>query len=246
MVREFYIDCNGEQIAAASFMNKSDKCVILMNGFSHSKSDFDYFYTDIAKKLYCDERACSVLFDYVGHGDSTGTMDNGSIKTLSDSLHAVIKAVTTEGKYSEIILVGIGIAGIILHCLFNSSNDPGVVQAISKIILLNPAVETPALHFLDDGDEFFMPSRFVNHEQYDLFDNLDNPVIFWFANLGCHIENVLGRRFRRNLLNDINNMMSGINYKSFPVETILINDKDKLPLNPIQKEDIYVKICNSL
>src|SRR5699024_8786775 len=106
----------------------------------HGKSDYDYFYTEAAKRIIANNNASVVLFDYAGHGDSYGAMENISLNIMVDNLYYVLKnVVRTCLNYEKCLVFGIGIVGNILSCLFEKY--PESIGWIKKTWVFSPTIK---------------------------------------------------------------------------------------------------------
>ena len=93
MVKEFFLNKNNAAIAVSVFSTQAPNCIVFLNGLFHGKSDYDYFYTEAAKRISELNIASVVLFDYIGHGDSYGQIGDITLKVMVDNLHDIISVV---------------------------------------------------------------------------------------------------------------------------------------------------------
>lgn len=90
-----------------------------LNGLFHGKSDYDYFYTEAAKRISKLNIASVVLFDYIGHGDSYGQIGDITLKVMVDNLHDIISVVIRRYlKYGKCLIFGMGIVWLVVDQLF--------------------------------------------------------------------------------------------------------------------------------
>lgn len=96
MIQQCYIKNKNYYLLACTYIpDVYDKVVILLQGYSHSMTDIDYFMTNVKNQLV--KNKCAVVqFDPYGHGDSDGFIEQFSFNILIDDLITVTKWVELQ------------------------------------------------------------------------------------------------------------------------------------------------------
>ncbi len=107
-------------------------------------------YYSLAKELL-DNEIGVVLFDFPGHGDSSGTLSESSLQRRFVQAQDVIAELCPEN--SELILIGFSMSGQTVCDLL-----PTFGKRIQAILLGCPAIYTPEVHNIEFGSEEFTSS----------------------------------------------------------------------------------------
>ena len=238
MVKEFFLNKNNAPIAVSVFSTQAPNCIVFLNGLFHGKSDYDYFYTEAAKRISELNIASVVLFDYIGHGDSYGQIGDITLKVMVDNLHDIISVVIRRYlKYGKCLIFGMGIAGLVVDQLFKGY--PESVNWVKKVLLFSPTISIPECEQwceLIAKDEVIMLTEIMPHLNYENYFNYDIKLIRVFSNFGTAVENILGTPICTGALMDFVLAAKLVNYIEFlvPLECILCEkDFRKKYINPL-------------
>lgn len=120
--------------------------VICCHGFSRNKVDKFRFWVRIARAL-CDNGFMVLRFDFSGHGDSGGEMEDVSISREIDDLECAIKYIENQSYVDKekIGIIGHSLGGDV--AILESVNN----KSIKALVLLAPVTDYRNLHkdFLD-------------------------------------------------------------------------------------------------
>jgi len=114
--------------------------VILLHGFTGSKSEAGRLYTDLARVL-CGAGYAVLRFDYRGHGDSPLPFEEFSIPKAVEDAQSAIEYVKGLGGVdaSRLALVGLSMGGGVAVKVAAGRDD------VAALVLLAPALDWPEL-----------------------------------------------------------------------------------------------------
>lgn len=180
MVSEFFIDFQNERIACALFSNESEKLVVFVSALMQHKSELEHFTTMVCKRFLLNN-VDSLIFDYIGCGDSTGDAENITLESMYKTTEKVLDFIEQEmkNKYKEIYLVGYGIGYTIIGTLLHERQRDFIYSTIG----INPFFSYEREESVDRStcnqylfyDKSISENRFNNFEQ--VFKDINSKIL---------------------------------------------------------------------
>lgn len=161
MIQQCYIKNRNYYLLACTYVpDEYDTVVILLQGFSHSMTDIDYFMTNVKNQLVVNK--CAVVqFDPFGHGDSDGSIERFDFNILLDDLNTVTEWVKLQFGFTPILVT----RGLYELAVYNT----GLHNKFHKCIILNPV----CLSY----EEYRLVDEYISN-QIDIIDFNE-----WFRNV---------------------------------------------------------------
>ena len=195
MGHQCYIQCDNYYLAACVYLpERYDKVVILLQGYSHSMTDVDYFMTNIKNELL--KKGCAVIqFDPSGHGDSDGKIENFDYDTMIKNLQSVI-AWSIKNFNCSIYFVTRGLYELSIY-------NTEIKNCFDKCIILNPVAF--------NKDEYYNikeligePNKIIDFNEWfnTIPDTKKDAVESIFYSMGAKLKNLQGQYFNTGLLQD--------------------------------------------
>lgn len=196
MVQQSYIRCQNYYLMTSLYVpDRYKKAIILLQGYSHSMTDIDYFMSNIKTDLI-EHEAIVLQFDPFGHGDSDGDFHEFNIMTLKNNLQAVVQWLNKQYDV-EVALFTRGLYELIMR-------DADLSRCFSKTIALNPVILTP--------EDLYRLKKYISTEQKiqdftNWFNKIDNENKEWFEKFfyicGAKLKNLRGQLINLSTLNRI-------------------------------------------
>ncbi len=111
---------------------------IFLHGWSSWKDELDYVHVRLARQFADKALVTSLLFDYQGHGESTGELQDVTFGMMVSDVEAVLSWANTRWPQAHPYIVAHGLGARIALYI-------GQRKAFSGLILLSPALEVPRI-----------------------------------------------------------------------------------------------------
>lgn len=190
MINQCYIRCKDYYLFSCSYVpDKYEKVILLLQGYSHSMTDIDYFMSNLKNELI-DNNCAVVQFDPFGHGDSDGQLEKFDYYMLKENIIAVIEWICENWKKKP-ILVTRGLYTLL-------AEDTDLSAYFSKKILLNPIA--PTYNELKEiTNNLTVVPNIIDFKKW--FNKIpDNRKAFFesvFYTLGAKLMNLQGQYFNQ-------------------------------------------------
>lgn len=194
MGQQCYIKCDNYYLVSCVYVPEDySKVVILLQGYSHSMTDIDYFMTNVKNRLV--EHKCAVVqFDPYGHGDSDGNIEFFDFKKLIRNLEIVINWAYKQFNCNISLIT----RGLFELSIYNTN----LSNILNKCVVLNP------LSLAEN--EYWEIKKFVPKEDIvdfnDWFISLPNDkkdfFVCLFYSMGAQLKNLQGQYFNTEIFQD--------------------------------------------
>ena len=192
MINQCYIRCKDYYLFSCVYVpDKYDNVILLLQGYSHSMTDIDYFMSNLKNELVNNN--CAVIqFDPLGHGDSDGQFENFDYCTLKENILTVIEWINNNWKKRP-ILVTRGLYTIL-------AEDVEISVYLKKSILLNPVV--PNNNEMVEINKYLSGTPSIIDFSKWFSKIPDNRKEFFeglFYTLGAKLKNLQGQYFNQSI-----------------------------------------------
>lgn len=113
----------------------SDRIALFLHGWGSTKVEWDYAHATMARQLVATGTD-TVLFDYVGHGESTGSLSEASFQSMVEDGHAIVEWLHNF-HYTRYYVVARGLSAAVALYLAPHAEWDGTC-------LLSPALAIPS------------------------------------------------------------------------------------------------------
>lgn len=114
----------------------SNQVFVFLHAWSNWKDERDYAHVKIARKIVDNGTGSCVLFDYRGHGESTGSLADASFDSIVEDIDCVIKWLENK-QVKKINLVCSGLGARFALSFAH-------LMSIDSLFLLSPAILIPS------------------------------------------------------------------------------------------------------
>lgn len=195
MIQQCYIKSEDTYLLACVYIpRKYTNVVILLQGYSHSMTDIDYFMTNIKNELI-DNGFAVVQFDPYGHGDSDGSIELFDYKRLIKDINTITDWTILQFGPKPIIIT----RGLYELALYNNE----IVNRYQRCIVLNPV-------YISE-DEYGILKKYISQDKpiidfykwYDSVNTQDQEIMeSVFYVFGAKLKNLQGQLFNLVIFDD--------------------------------------------
>ncbi|WP_127531408.1 alpha/beta hydrolase [Paenibacillus kobensis] len=189
--------------------------IVLLPGLGQAMSEKNYMFSSLRKELVSSN--CRVVqFDYRGHGDSAGNLENATITTMIEDTVEVINEVNgTYGECRKIMLVGHALGAVIAirAAAQITLYQPDII--CDTILISPPLVGMPSIYDLFDHDllrqlaleKFVDTSLLAPGVDYYTLSDFDERHVDYFLRLGAHMIYLHGQCLSETMLKELDSML---------------------------------------
>ena len=235
MVRVYqeYIKCDDYYLFSCSYIPQNyDKIVLLLQGYSHSMTDIDYFMTNVKNELL--KHNCAVVqFDPLGHGDSDGYIEYFNYNVLIQNIKSVVDWIKKHFN-QEIVFVARGLYTLVIK-------DKNVYQLFKKCIALNALSISPT-------ELCEIRNWLINKANIEDFNKWFNGIPDYkkdymeclLYSMGAKLKNLQGQYINKSYFLDFIDRLADVgNAANKEQSYIFSTDKDEIVLDNMQDMSIF-------
>ena len=195
MSYQCYIKCDDYYLFSCTYLPHTyKKVVLLLQGYSHSMTDIDYFMTNI-RNAFLEQGFAVVQFDPYGHGDSDGQIEYFNYENLIKNIFTVTLWIK-QNIGQDVIFFTRG-----LYTL--TASDLQLCNMFIKNIFLNPLKLTQQIYndillLLSDKDTIIDFNDWFSN----IPDHKKDMVESLFYSWGAKLKNLQGQYFNVDVFRD--------------------------------------------
>ena len=187
MVNQCYIKSGSSYIFAVTNKesNEINGAVLLLPGFSQSKSDIDYFMSHLSDKLV-KSNYLTMQLDFYGHGDSYGKLEDLSWNIIIKNIESAVNNLRDRMEGPIYIVC----RGIYCNALFHTK----ILNQCRMAVCVNP------LKLIQSNLNF---AHSWNGEIFEIVDLIqDEFVSDLFIAMGGELNNLMGQKTNKGFIMD--------------------------------------------
>lgn len=189
-------------VACISLPEQIKEMIILFPGFSHSKSDMDFYLSDLRNNLL--EKSIGVVqVDLYGCGDSVGDFSECSLNMIYTNVIGIIQWISQEFDYPVSVL-GRGIIANVLA-------DERIASMVKNVILINSiALNEHSQKRIKELLSSYKGDECIDMSSYIVFleDSSKDLLLVYMYALGAEERNIKGLRIALSTLQEFCGLVS--------------------------------------
>ncbi len=215
MIDNYWINIEGNLYPGVMRYNGQNyrRVIFLLQGFSYSMCDKDYFMTRLANRL-CNDIDMIFQFDVSGHGDSFFDLGEVSLEQIVNDITQIIKYLSGKGK--EIVVIG---RGLLTSLAYKSLADNDF-SLVKYIISYNP-------YFIENRIVKDFYKKNLNNRSNLVGEMIDYKMLIHILHsLGTEYDNICGSKLNKVFWKQLSEYDVLLYYNKLNAKKILLFPKD--------------------
>ncbi|WP_181438602.1 alpha/beta hydrolase [Paenibacillus sambharensis] len=187
--------------------------IITLAGLGQAMSEKNYLFSNLRKRL-AEHNQWVVQFDYMGHGDSAGLLEEATIASMIDDTLAALKTFTAKRKPGRIYMIGHALGAVVAQSAAlaweQQTGQTCIPVLLSPLIGPIPAakdvLDPGALALFDREEAVDTRLLFPGSDYYTLSD-FNEEQYRYMQRLGAHPLYLHGQCLGRALLSELDQLV---------------------------------------
>lgn len=188
----------------SDFKNNSS-LIVTLSGLGQSMSEKNFLYSTLRKRLL-DHWV--IQFDYHGHGDSQGYLEDCTIESMIEDTLEVLQDAIEKRIPNTIYLVGNGLGSVIaLEAAYRFEMEINVTCI--PILISPPKHDSVVISEICEKLNNHSPQdtkKLIPGNDYYFLSDFNKKQLSYIQTLGSHIQYLHGQKMSKELANEIKNL----------------------------------------